>query len=56
MLVHAQSAWECAQENIAEAIRATGGDPSLMLDGVGASFGHIETGMFPQSQAGAINA
>lgn len=46
MLAHAKEAWECAECAIADAIRATGGDPAAML-GSGASFGHIETGAWP---------
>lgn len=52
MLAHAESAWQCAQDAIAEAIRATGGDPTETMSG-GASFGHVETGRFPLLSGGA---
>lgn len=56
MLAHADAAWDCAQAALADAIRATGGDPTTLIDGVGASVGHIETGGFPRAVPGAINA
>lgn len=55
MLAHADAAWQCAQDALAAAIRATGGDPATLIDGVGASFGHIETGGFPSAVPGANN-
>lgn len=45
MLAHAATAWQCAQDDLAEALRATGGDPSIVQPG-GFSLGHIETGVF----------
>lgn len=53
MIAHANAAWECAQSNLAEAIRATGGDPDAIYGG--SSFGHIETGALPIAVTGAIN-
>lgn len=53
MLAHAAAAFECAQIALSDAIRAVGGDPSVLIDGVGASFGHVETGPFPPQAATA---
>jgi hypothetical protein len=54
MLAHAEEARRCAQYEIAEAIRATGGDVAATMEG-GASFGYIETGAFPAATTGALN-
>jgi hypothetical protein len=53
MLAHADAAWQSALDNLAEAIRVTGGDPAIIVGG--SSIGHIETGIFPLAIAGALN-
>ncbi len=53
---HERAMWECAQSNLAEAMRILGLDASA-LSGVPAfASGFIETGSFPLSSTGALNA
>lgn len=53
---HAQSAMECADSAITEAMQALGIDPAAALPGTGSSVGYIETGRFPLATAEALNA
>lgn len=56
MLAHMQSAMDCANSNLLEAMQALGVDPAANGDGLGTCVGFIETGRFPLSSTGALNA
>ena len=55
-LKHADDAWQCAQDVLAEALRELGVDLDALSGLPQISIGHIETGPFPLHSAEAINA